>query len=133
MPRVYAVRVGRETGLFDDWDDCLDQVHGFRGARFRKFDSVEEAQKYLDKPARRSRLSPTGTGSPEQRAAIRRSAIDERTRHEMDVLAITQRLGSLGVGDVMSITRSQEGFNFSIANGKTVSEGGDSDLVHVSD
>lgn len=46
--KFYAVREGRETGLFYSWDECKAQVNGYKGAVFKSFDSEEEARKYLD-------------------------------------------------------------------------------------
>lgn len=47
MAKVYAVRKGRETGLFTTWDDCKEQVSGFPGAEFKSFKTREEAERYL--------------------------------------------------------------------------------------
>ena len=37
--KFYVVWVGREPGVYEDWDDCREQVTGFPGARFKAFDS----------------------------------------------------------------------------------------------
>ena len=44
---IYAVRVGFQTGVFQTWEECEKQVKGFKGAEFRGFSSVSEAQQYL--------------------------------------------------------------------------------------
>lgn len=44
----YAVKVGNETGIFDNWDDCSKQVHGFSGAIYKKFDTLAEAESYMN-------------------------------------------------------------------------------------
>ena len=46
--KYYAVRTGRKTGLFTSWDECKDAVHGFKGAVYKGFETMEEARKYLD-------------------------------------------------------------------------------------
>ncbi|KAK9821101.1 hypothetical protein WJX81_004150 [Elliptochloris bilobata] len=46
--KLYAVRVGRRTGIFHAWDDCSQQVHGFSGAQFKSFSSQAQAEAYLD-------------------------------------------------------------------------------------
>lgn len=42
--KYYVVWSGRETGIFDTWNDCKAQVHGFVGARYKSYPSKEEAQ-----------------------------------------------------------------------------------------
>lgn len=41
--RFYVVWEGRETGVFDNRDDCMEQVVDFPGARYRGFNTPEEA------------------------------------------------------------------------------------------
>lgn len=45
--KVYAVRRGRQTGLFNTWAECEKQVAGFPGARFKGFTSAAEAMAWL--------------------------------------------------------------------------------------
>lgn len=45
--KVYAVRKGRETGLFTDWDTCRKQVEGFPGAEYKGFSDPNEALEFL--------------------------------------------------------------------------------------
>ncbi len=45
--KYYAVRKGKETGLFETWDECRAQVDGFSGAEYKSFSSKEEADEYL--------------------------------------------------------------------------------------
>lgn len=45
--KVYAVRKGRQPGLYETWDDCKAQVDGFPGAVYKSFTSPEEAQVWL--------------------------------------------------------------------------------------
>ena len=45
--KVYAVRKGRETGIFDTWDQCKSMVHGYKGAEYKSFATREEAQRYI--------------------------------------------------------------------------------------
>ena len=45
--KVYAVRKGRTTGIFMNWDDCKAQVDGFAGAEYKSFANPAEAMAYL--------------------------------------------------------------------------------------
>ncbi len=41
--KFYVVWVGRVPGIYDNWDDCLEQVTEFPGARYKSFTSQSEA------------------------------------------------------------------------------------------
>ncbi len=45
--KVYAVRKGRKTGVFDTWAECQRQTTGFSGAEFKSFTTREGAEAYL--------------------------------------------------------------------------------------
>ncbi|XP_048582523.1 ribonuclease H1 isoform X2 [Nematostella vectensis] len=44
----YAVRVGRQTGVFDTWEECKSYVSGYAGAKFKKFGSNKEALDFVN-------------------------------------------------------------------------------------
>lgn len=41
--KFYVVWVGREPGVYDNWDDCQDQIANFPGAKFKGYGSAAEA------------------------------------------------------------------------------------------
>lgn len=43
----YAVKKGRETGIFESWAECQKQITGFSGAEFKKFKELKQAESYL--------------------------------------------------------------------------------------
>lgn len=45
--KFYAVKNGREIGIFETWDECKEQVNGFKGAEYKSFASKEEAKQYI--------------------------------------------------------------------------------------
>ncbi|MBR4723963.1 MAG: ribonuclease H family protein [Clostridia bacterium] len=45
--KYYAVKNGRKTGIFTDWDSCRAQVEGFSGAEYKSFAEKELAEAYL--------------------------------------------------------------------------------------
>ena len=47
MSKVYAVRKGKRTGIFNSWKECEQQVKGYSGAEFKSFTSEAEAKKFL--------------------------------------------------------------------------------------
>ena len=48
MPsKFYAVRKGRQTGIFYSWPECQNQINGFSGAEYKSFKTEREAKDYL--------------------------------------------------------------------------------------
>ena len=45
--KYYAVKVGKTTGIFDNWSECNESIKGFSGAEYKSFTSLEEAEAYL--------------------------------------------------------------------------------------
>lgn len=45
--KYYAVKVGVRTGVFTSWEECQKAVDGFSGAKFKKFRSLEEAERFI--------------------------------------------------------------------------------------
>jgi Caulimovirus viroplasmin len=50
MGKVYAVRTGRKTGIFNSWNEVVGLVSGFPGAKHKSFASVKEATAWLQAP-----------------------------------------------------------------------------------
>jgi len=46
MP-FYAVKNGRSTGIFLTWKECELSIKGYANAAFKKFDSKEDAENYI--------------------------------------------------------------------------------------
>ena len=46
--KYYAVKLGRQTGIFETWGEAEAQVKGFPNAKFKSFSSFEEAKSYLE-------------------------------------------------------------------------------------
>lgn len=47
MGKYYAVRAGREPGIYRTWEECEQQVSGFKGARFKGFRTHEAAEVFM--------------------------------------------------------------------------------------
>lgn len=45
--KVYAVKKGMTTGLFDTWEECKASVEGYPGAEYKGFSNLAEAKTYL--------------------------------------------------------------------------------------
>lgn len=44
----YAVRAGRNPGIYGTWSECERQVRGFKGAKYKKFKTKEEALNFVN-------------------------------------------------------------------------------------
>lgn len=43
----YAVKNGRNPGIYSTWDECKREVTGFSGAVYKKFKTYEEAESFI--------------------------------------------------------------------------------------
>ena len=43
----YAVKSGRKVGVFLTWSECEEQVKGFKGAEYKKFNTLDEAENFV--------------------------------------------------------------------------------------
>ncbi|MDD7306214.1 MAG: ribonuclease H family protein [Peptoniphilaceae bacterium] len=46
--KYYAVRKGKNPGIYTSWDLCKDQVHGYKGAIYKSFTSKKDAENFLE-------------------------------------------------------------------------------------
>ena len=46
----YAVAKGHQTGIFNNWNDCKINTDGYKGKLFKKFNTKEEAEKFILEP-----------------------------------------------------------------------------------
>lgn len=46
--KYYVVWKGRLPGIFENWDECKAQVHGFPDPEYKSFNSIEQAQQAFE-------------------------------------------------------------------------------------
>lgn len=85
--KFYAVRNGREPGIYRTWDECKAQVDGYPNAAYKGFARLEEAEAYLEirkspaptplplEPAPAAKAKPNSNRAP--RRAVLSSPADE--------------------------------------------------------
>lgn len=59
--KYYAVREGKKKGIYTSWEECEMHVKGYYGAQYRKFDSLEEAEEFIEEVSQ----AENSTGKPE--------------------------------------------------------------------
>ena len=45
----YAVRKGREVGIFETWEICKSHVHGYGGSEFKRYWNLNDTRTYLQR------------------------------------------------------------------------------------
>ncbi|MBU5668679.1 ribonuclease H family protein [Peptoniphilus sp. MSJ-1] len=51
----YAVRVGRNPGIYKTWDECKREVTGFKGASYKKFSNLKDAENFINNEEKEKR------------------------------------------------------------------------------
>lgn len=69
--KIYAVKRGRTTGLFTDWEECKLSVSGFAGAQYKGFATRDEAVEYLDAGASNAAPAKASAKAAPARAAAK--------------------------------------------------------------
>ena len=69
--KYYAVKKGRETGIFHNWGACKAVVEGYCGAEYKGFVRLDDAEAYLGGKAGR-RGEPEGTERAREKPAGRK-------------------------------------------------------------
>ncbi len=81
--RWYAVIVGRKTGIFHGWneEDCAeDHVKGVPGAKFKGFDSKEEAKAWVDRMSANTAVKPPAVKREREDEGPSPPKTEEKTR-----------------------------------------------------
>lgn len=45
--KYYAVKIGKEPGIYRSWDICKNMVQGYPGAVYKSFSTMEEAKNFI--------------------------------------------------------------------------------------
>lgn len=49
-PKYYVVWIGLIPGIYDSWEECKNQVEGWKGAVYKGFATIEEAEEAYSSP-----------------------------------------------------------------------------------
>jgi len=47
--KYYAVRAGKNPGIYETWSECREQIYQYSGAVFKSFDTITDAKKFMEK------------------------------------------------------------------------------------
>lgn len=59
--KVYAVAIGHQPGIYNSWEECKLQTHGFKKAKYKAFLSLDEAKDYMRKNSLHSNYTSNST------------------------------------------------------------------------
>lgn len=45
--KYYAVKIGKTPGIYKTWDECKATTHGYPGAVYKSFKTLEEAEQFM--------------------------------------------------------------------------------------
>lgn len=45
--KYYAVKAGRKTGIYETWEECKEQIDGYKGQAYKSFKSLDDAYEYM--------------------------------------------------------------------------------------
>lgn len=48
VKKYYAVKVGKKTGVFNTWEECKENVNGYKGAIYKSFNGYDEAVAFIN-------------------------------------------------------------------------------------
>ncbi|KAJ3141447.1 Ribonuclease H1 [Physocladia obscura] len=104
--KIYAVRTGRNPGIYQTWDECSTQVFGHRNAEYKSFSTTIEAADYLRAPSRFVGV-PTHNEASVQ-SMIRAAAVSQQTKKNKDgaVVAVAAGKRRLDLSEFSKATTS---------------------------
>ncbi|MCB5238993.1 viroplasmin family protein [Niallia circulans] len=76
--KYYVVWNGRKAGIFSTWAECERQTKGFKGASFKSFPTLEEAEKAFNEGGNVTKTASKSTTSKKQ-ASTSFEAIEENS------------------------------------------------------
>lgn len=79
--KIYCVKVGKKTGMFDTWDECKKQVQGFSGAVYKSFTNMQDAKNYMNINLGDNKIEETKTNA-ETNANKAVAYVDGSYKHE---------------------------------------------------
>lgn len=76
--KYYVVWHGRKTGIFSTWAECEKQIKGFKGASFKSFPTLAEAEEAFKQGGNKSKSS-SNSSSVQKQSNQTYAAIDENS------------------------------------------------------
>ena len=141
--KYYAVRVGRNVGIYTTWADCEAQVKGYSGAQYKSFPTKEEAEGFVGHQTISVEQSSHASLVEEEKAGIslqeyfshssppqnkQRKIVDIQSILDQDTCEVRafidgsfdKKLGMVGSGGVMLVGEKEIEFSLATTDPKYV-------------
>eukprot|EP01126_Amoeba_proteus_P061248 TRINITY_DN8202_c0_g1_i8.p1 TRINITY_DN8202_c0_g1~~TRINITY_DN8202_c0_g1_i8.p1 ORF type:complete len:395 (+),score=79.91 TRINITY_DN8202_c0_g1_i8:154-1185(+) len=105
-PSFYAVAVGRKPGVYKTWEETQEQVKGYSGAIYRRFDSLEEAHVWYEEKIKRVQEEAQREAIP--RAPILFSSYEFEIAKNLSKVQELNREQPSGVGSVKASSHTRK-------------------------
>ena len=105
MCKVYAVRSGKQTGIFNTWEECQSATKGYSGAEYKSFKSMADAEQYMRGDA------PLSVSLPSVGVLLAFTS-----KLKCNVLKFTVTLQSKLMTDVVSVETDVSGYPLSLVS-----------------
>ncbi len=79
--KYFVVWEGITPGIYSSWEECKRQVHGFQGAKYKSFTTMEEARQALSSPC----WDYIGRKTDAPRKTVRATSLPEEVRESIAV------------------------------------------------
>jgi len=114
--KYYAVRQGRQTGIYRNWPETQKQVSGYAGAQYKSFMTLAEAQAFMQAtPSRRPVRSTRAT-----RPAAAQTSVPATITVYTD--GGSRNTGNVAGGHVRAEDKAAWAYRIELANGEVVAD-----------
>ncbi len=87
----YAVKVGKNPGIYETWAECKAEVDGYKGAKYKKFPSQKEALDFIQDSGDYQRTTEDNLKENEMMAYVDGSFCLETWTYSYGAVIITNR------------------------------------------
>lgn len=103
MP-FYAVANGRNNGIFLNWSDCNKSVKGYKNASYKKFDTMEETETFVQTTQKNTNTNNNELSSPDYYVYTDGACSNNGKRNALAGIGIF-----FGIDDTRNISKKIEG------------------------
>ena len=98
MPKFYAVAIGRNPGIYTNWNDCKLEIYKYKDAKYKKFNTKDEAIEWMknysdinneNKSSKQTYFSTTGDLIKKKEKKTKKVKFSELTNHEDITIVFT--------------------------------------------
>ncbi|MGL9910079.1 ribonuclease H1 domain-containing protein [Enterococcus sp. DIV0213h] len=89
--KYYAVREGRKTGIFPNWNEAKKYVTGYSNAQYKSFTSIQDAEAFMDAGTNKNKLASKITDKLSLQAYVDGSFSEEKNLYSYGVVILNKK------------------------------------------